>query len=1096
MAEATVTVPDEIVQVIGGPPTEEQWRAISMPLEPSVIIAGAGSGKTSVMAARVVYLALARVGLIEGVDPEQGVFPGNVLCLTFTNKATDNLRTKIRAAIAPLELREGDEPEILNYHGFAARLIDRHGLLAGIEPGRRLMTPAQRTELCAQVLDEMTFEHAAAEWQPTLIGSILDLADQAADHRVTPEQIIRANEAEIPRFEKHKSSTAKETALSRIELAHAVRRFLDLKRDRGLYDYGDQITHALTIAEHHPDVVADYRARFETVLLDEYQDTNVAQAALMQALFGAGFPVTAVGDPDQNIYAWRGASLYNLVRFAEQFPRADGSPATVLPLATNFRSGRRILVAADEVIGKVPASQRGAEDKRLIAWEDNGEGEVVVSRFADEWDEARWIASQIKKLHGESDGAVPWSEFAVLCRKSRLFGPLQAAFAEAGIPAEFVGLAGLLKLPEIVEVLSYARAVADPMASPSHARILLGPRYRIGPADLSQVAGWAVRRTRDWQRAQLDEDEITRFSLEEALEHLDEIEHVSADARARLIEYREELAELRRQARRPVGEFLAEVIRRIGLLTELDAAPAADAERAAAAKRNLAAFLDEVHAFSPVDGELTLRSFLDYVAVLDEADREEWEPVQPSSEDSVKVLTIHKAKGLEFEHVFVPGVADRLLPDAIVQQNPAEKPKSLNFELRGDHEILPAYAGNLKDFWRSLRDQALIEERRTAYVALTRAKQGLYVTAAHWYGDNTQFPRKRSAFFDELATWGEGSSLAAVTRGPEVDEQNPIHGYRDHLARPWPGPARPDDSDGTFAAGWRHAAADAAAEGGVQSELLDALSSDDRAAYDRAATERRELAGHIREREGAEAQDDGALVPSSFASTGVIEYLRCPKRFYWQRIRPLPRFSGPAARIGTEVHAWIEKRSAGQASLLPEPGEAAARATEELAGEPGKVERLHRAFLESRFAALTPLYAERAFLLRVDDATVNGRIDAIYGTPDGPWEIVDYKTGRAPSDEDALVWLQLDLYALACVEVWGKRPEELTLTYLYLGDGTPVERTRAADDVETTRTRVRDALTGIGDGAFDPMPGPACRYCDFRSFCEPGRAWLAADRDA
>ena len=1095
--------PDEIVRVMGGEPTTEQWDAISMPLEPSVIIAGAGSGKTSVMAARVVYLALTRVGRIEGADAESGVFPGNVLCLTFTNKATENLRARIRDAIEPLELREGDEPEILNYHGFAARLIDRHGLLAGIEPGRQLMSPAQRTELCGQVLDQMTFEHAAAEWQPSLIDAILDLADQAADHRVTPEQIIAACEAQLPSFEQDRSSTAKETALARIELAQAVRRFLDLKQERGLVDFGDQITHALQIVEQHPDVVEDYRARFETVLLDEYQDTNVAQAHLMQALFGQGFPVTAVGDPDQNIYAWRGASLYNLVQFSTQFPRSDGSPARVLPLATNFRSGSRILAAADHVIGPVPADQRGAADKRLVAWEANGEGAVVLSRFTDEWEEARWVVANIGRLHAaaiERDEPIPWSEFAVLCRKSRLFGPLQAAFGEAGIPVEFVGLAGLLKLPEVVEVLTYARAVADPMASPSHARILLGPRYRIGAGDFSVVSIWALRQTRDWQKTQLDEDEISRVSLEEALEHLDEIEGISDEARARLTAYRTELGELRQEARRPVGEFLAELIRRIGLLGELDAALPADRDRAAAAKRNLAALLDEVHAFSPVDGELTLRAFLDYVDVLADADREEWEPVQPSADDSVKVMTIHKAKGLEFEHVFIPGVADRLLPDAIVQQNPAEKPKSLNFELRGDASVLPSYKGNLKAFWKALRDQAEIEERRTAYVALTRAKQGLHISAAHWYGDNTQFPKKPSLFFDELADWGEHTGLAPVERGPEADAANPIFGYRELLAREWPGPARPNDADELFPNGWRHAAVEAVAAASVQASLIDTLDAEARVAFESDAAGRRELAAHIHERESAEAADGSGRTASpmlsTVASTGVIEYLRCPKRFYWQRIRPLPRFSGPAARIGTEVHAWIERRAAGQASLLPDLESSADLSTEELAGEPGKVERLHAAFLESRFAARTPLFAERAFLLRLDGSTVNGRIDAIYGMPDGPWEIVDYKTGRAPDGDDPLTWLQLDLYALACVEVWGKRPEDLTLTYLYLGDGTPVEKTRAVDNLEATRERVRAALAGITEGAFEPEPSAACRYCDFRAFCDPGQAWLAAQPPA
>src|SRR5207247_2857741 len=182
----------EIVQAMGAEPTDEQWTAISMPLEPYVVVAGAGSGKTSVIAARVVYLALVATGRLEAEHP--GVLPGNVLCLTFTNKATENLFLRIRRALSGLDLADGEEPTIANYHGFASQVLERHGLLAGIEPGQRVLTPAQRVELCARVLDEMAFEHVSSEWQPSLIGKILELADQAANHRIEPDRIIEFNE--------------------------------------------------------------------------------------------------------------------------------------------------------------------------------------------------------------------------------------------------------------------------------------------------------------------------------------------------------------------------------------------------------------------------------------------------------------------------------------------------------------------------------------------------------------------------------------------------------------------------------------------------------------------------------------------------------------------------------------------------------------------------------------------------------------------------------------------------------------------------------------------------------------------------------------
>jgi DNA helicase-2/ATP-dependent DNA helicase PcrA len=1079
-------VPEEVVAAMGAEPTDEQWRAISMPLEPFVVVAGAGSGKTSVIAARIVYLALVARGRIDGVDPDAGVLPGNVLCLTFTNKATENLMLRVRRALATLELPEGEEPEVLNYHGFAAEVLDRYGLLVGVEPGQRVLTPAQRTGLCARVLDRMSFQHVKAEWQPSVVSKILELAAQAADHCVELDDLIRFNEERLQELSEYRTDSAYQAAQERIELARAAALFDELKRERRVIDFADQISLALRVVEGFPHVGEEYRRRFATVVLDEYQDTNVAQGRLIAGLFGDGFPVTAVGDPDQNIYAWRGASLFNLLQFPTQFPRAGGEPARKLPLYTNFRSGSRILSAADRIIEPLPAEQRPDPDKQLVAWGPNGDGEVEVVRHADEWEEAGGVAERILALHGRGEA---WSSCAVLCRSSRLFYSLREVFTERDIPVEIIGLAGLLALPEVVEVLAYARAVADPYASVSLARILLGPRYRIGFKDLACVAAWA--KEKNYALRDTEEGEVLPFLFAEALEHLDETEGLSDEARTRLEEFRTELEELREQARRPVGDFLAEVIRRIGLLDELDARP--DQGVATSRRRNLAAFLDEVYAFAPVEGEVTLRAFLDYVDAVEASDKSEWAPVQPSEEDSVKVMTIHQAKGLEFDNVFVPGLAKDLLPNNRIQQNPAERGKSLDFELRGDAAILPRFEGVLSRFRDALRAQELIEERRTCYVALTRARRRLFVSGANWYGE-TQRPKAPSAFFEELADWGEESELARVDRGPEPEEDNPLMGYRERLVRDWPGPAVVPSGTNGVEGGWRAGAMAAVKAGGVvQAGLAEALEEDQRSAFEAAAERNRVAAANLvaRASAGAAARSGGGggWMPPTIAVGGLVDYARCPKRFYWSTIRPLPRFSGPAARIGTEIHRWIERRSSGQTSLI-ELEEQPDLTAEELAGEPGRMERLRQAFLQSPFEGRVPLYAERPFLLHVEGFVVSGRIDAIYGAPDGAWEIVDYKTGRRPAPEDDIARLQLDLYALACTEIWGKLPEDLTLTYFYLSSGEL--DSRPAGDTAATRDRVAGALGLMAAGSFEPTPGDQCRWCDFLSFCEPGRQHVSS----
>jgi DNA helicase II / ATP-dependent DNA helicase PcrA len=433
----------------------------------------------------------------------------------------------------------------------------------------------------------------------------------------------------------------------------------------------------------------------------------------------------------------------------------------------------------------------------------------------------------------------------------------------------------------------------------------------------------------------------------------------------------------------------------------------------------------------------------------------------------------------------------------MVQQNPAERGKSLDFELRGDAAILPVFKGNLKQFWFALRQYEEMEERRTAYVALTRAKHRLMVTGAHWYGEG-QSAKAPSAFLEELFAWAEDNpGWAEVDRGEEPPDDNPLIGYRERFVRDWPGPARREEADQLFPQGWRRAAAEVERDPAILEAMVEPLGEDDKTAFKATREQLVSIAAHLVERErdagsgsgGAGATVPGAALPGTVSVGGVIEYARCPKRFYWASVRPLPRFSGPAARLGTQVHAWIERSSSGQASLL-ELEETPDLTAEELAGEPGKVERLQRAWSASRFGSAPPLFAERPFLLYVGGFVVSGRIDAIFGTGEGPWEVVDYKTGKKPPEEDVLSGLQLDIYALACTDVWHKRAEDLTLTYFYLASGEEVGR--PAGDPDQTRARVARALEGISERRFDPTPSEQCHWCDFLSFCDAGKAHVSS----
>jgi DNA helicase-2/ATP-dependent DNA helicase PcrA len=1074
--------PAEIVAALGDrTPTGQQWEAIAHPLAPRAIVAGAGSGKTAVIAARVVWLVM------EELARRPGAMPSEILCLTFTNKAAEELARRVRRATSLLGLAEGEEVTVSTYHAFGQRILTDYGARIGLEPSGRLLSEAHRWQIVASLLAERTFEHLEVRTLPTVMRNCLALNDQCADHLVTPDEVIESTR-EVPTARKagHRAMIM-ENALQRRELAELVADYRARKREIGAFDYGDLIALANDLVAQRPDVAGDFRERYSVVLLDEYQDTNIAQARLLQALCGEGYSVFAVGDPDQNIYAWRGASLSNLLRFGDDF----GARAASLPLYVNFRSGSRILQVADRVVGEVPEERRAA-GKKLYPHASRGEGRVLAFVETDERAEAQRIATLIRE-HAETNrlanGEPAWSDVAILCRKKRLFGPIADVLREAGVPVEVVDLGGLLKLPEVVEIVAWLRLIEDPGRNIELARILQGPRWRIGYRDLVALARWSARHNRALREGLPGEDESpgdVAFALLESLDHLDQLHELddeeialSDEARERLREFASLLAELRARSSGALPDLVADVVERTGLHRELSASAA---PVSASKLRNVANFVEFVTSFAPVDGEATLATLNAYLDATEETE-DEMEPAQPSEANTVKMLTVHKAKGLEWPVVFVPGLAEHsrwgnasLFPDVSRQANPLTQERTLSFELRGDHDVLPRFDGDLDAFKEALKQRGLEEERRLCYVALTRAQQLLVVSAAHWY-TGTLEPHAPGTFYREIAS----HDACEVLVERDCPDENPLIARRRERAPAWPLPARADDADELFPDGWHAAARRAVEDPGSVDAMVESLDDDERKEFDE------QLALHLERLDVVEARtqsDAEPALPAQFGATALIDYLRCPKFFYWSVVRPLPRRPSSAARIGTEIHRWIEVQSRGQGSLL-DMDELPDLTTDERAGPGTPISRLRESFKASRFANAIPLHTERKFLLVLDGFVVGGRIDAIFGEPGGPWEIVDYKTGRVPDAGDELAGVQLDVYALAANQIWGKTGDDLTLTYFYLDAG--VEVSRPAGDLARAREHVERALRGIAKREFEPEPGDYCRWCDFLEFCEPGR---------
>ncbi|MFJ2785391.1 MULTISPECIES: UvrD-helicase domain-containing protein [unclassified Streptomyces] len=838
-----ITDPEQLKELLGIPFTPEQTACITAPLAPQVVVAGAGSGKTTVMAARVVWL----VGTGQ-VAPEQ------VLGLTFTNKAAGELAERVRTALVRAGVTGPDtfpapspppgptgptgpagpsgppgppaappgldpdavpgEPRISTYHAFAGQLLTDHGLRIGLEPTSRLLADATRYQLAARVLREAPGPYPALTRSfPTLVTDLLALDAELAEHLVPPER-LRTYDSELltaladARLSNAELRKVPDAAAARRELLGLVVRYRAAKRSRDLLDFGDQIARSAELATTRPEVGEILRAEFRVVLLDEYQDTSVAQRLLLSGLFGqgpsggpTGHAVTAVGDPCQAIYGWRGASVANLDDFPEHFPHRDGSPADRYSLSENRRSGGRLLDLANGLAAPLRAMHAGVEALRPAPGAER-DGTVRVALLSTHAEEIDWLADSL--AHLVRTGREP-GEIAVLCRTATDFPAIHAALVARDVPVEVVGLSGLLHLPEIADLVAVCEVLQDPGANASLVRLLTGPRWRIGPRDLALLgrrARFLVHRGGEGPDPEqrlaaavegVDPAEVV--SLADALDTFldsggaaDDGLAFSTEARVRFAHLAAELRSLRGSLADPLMDVLHRVLGTTGLEVELSASPHALAARR---RETLGHFLDVAAGFASLDGEASLLAFLGFLRTSVQYEKG-LDNALPGGENTVKVLTAHKSKGLEWDVVAVPGLVTGQFPSARARESWTSQPQVLPHALRGDAPTLPGIGGwdakALTAFKNEMRDHQHTEELRLGYVTFTRPRS-LLLGSGHWWGPSQKKPRGPSDFLTALyehclAGHGEIEEWADE---PEPDTENPTLADADR-DRAWPLP--------------------------------------------------------------------------------------------------------------------------------------------------------------------------------------------------------------------------------------------------------------------------------------------------------------------
>ncbi|WP_110208650.1 ATP-dependent helicase [Nocardioides daejeonensis] len=1054
--------------------SDQQWAAISAPLEPAVVIAGAGSGKTALMAARVVYLV---------VNGE--VSPDQVLGLTFTTKAASELRGRIRGALevagalaGPRESGDVElmEPTVATYNAYAAALLTDHGLLIGHEPDTRVMADGSRYQLAVRAVQRHRLPIEQLSDHPeTVVNYILALEGAMSEHLVDPQALLDLQEREHRAFTaaltEARAKSEIKAALSalerRDELIGLVGTYRALKAELGLMDFSDQIALAARLADLHPTVGEHERGRFRIVLLDEYQDTSVAQALMLRRLFsgpdaehGRGHAVTAVGDPNQAIYGWRGASVSNILGFGADFPRADGGvEVPVFPLTVNRRSDRRILAVANRLAA--PLLTRFPQVRPLEAPAGVPEGTVRVLVHESHPAELAWLPDQVltahQRLTDERPGEAVWREIGVLVRDNAHAAEVFDALSAREIPVEIVGLAGLLRLPEVAEVVATLTLMHDLTANAALLTLLTGPRWAIGPRDLAllgkrakELAGEPQGRSSTQTLAeQLDTavggaDPTEVRSLCDALEDPGEHPYSSA-ARTRFALLAGELRWLRSHT----GEPLLDLVRRIIDACGIDVELASSTSPAASARRdNLDLFVKAVADFRAVDGDVSLAALLAYLQAEDELGNG-LDVATPTEADSVKLLTVHRSKGLEWDVVFCLGVCEEKFPNTRGRSLWISAPGVLPTPLRGDARDLPALGGHEKEHLVQLREESrqhdALEELRLGYVAFTRARHELVVSSWLWT-EGRKSPLGPSPFqqtiADLLAEWGEAPE--AWLEKPDKEAPNPLQEAA--VPVPWPVTEHTAEALRRLEAAERVRDADADAPDDL--DMVEAaLVAEWDAELDRLLAEARR---------GRRAEVVVPL-PSSLSATSLRRLRDDPEEFARDLARPMPRPPSDSASFGTRFHAWVEAR-VGQQNLL-DPDDLPGQADRGI-DDDADLRRVTEAFERGPFAERQPLATEAPFALVLAGQVVRGRIDAVYAEPEGGYLVVDWKTGRREESD----LLQLALYRLAWAELHQVPLESVRAAFHYVRSG------RTADVTEQLPGRAElETLVVGGSGSSSSL---------------------------
>jgi DNA helicase-2/ATP-dependent DNA helicase PcrA len=1057
-------------------PTPAQLEAITHPGGPLLIIGGAGTGKTATLVERFVWLAT-----------EGALAPEAILALTFDPVAADELRGRIEDRLPA----GSEELAVTTFQSFCAKLLHDEALEAGLDPFTTPVTPADRLAMLLERIDELPLRHHDLRGNPSaLLGSIVGRIDRLKDELVSADDYAAWAATLAEDGDREREFAAIYAAHDRM-LAQA-----------GSLDFGDLVLETFRLLRERPDVrkrLSGRGGRYAHVLVDDFQDTSFAQGLLLRLLAAEQGNVTAAGDDDQSIRRFRGAATKNLHDFRAEWPLAK-----VVRLEESHRAGERILAAAAAVIE--PVEDRVGKVLRPAA--DAPEGDVAFWRCANERAQAQAVAGEVERLLAR--GEVAPEDVCVLVRSVRSEGQAVAvAFEERAVPYHLTGAAAFFQRAEVRDLIAWLRLLVDPGDAGAVVRALARPPVDLRAIDLARVTQIARRRKLDMVAA-----------LSAALES----PQIPPEARERIAHFLElyRAAAAALDSTRP-DLYVHRLVERLGVRRQLlFAATTEVVERLV----NLAKFAELAAAYVRRSPQATAREFARSIAAVADAGLREEEAVAGERPRGVQVMTMHAAKGREFDHVYVLGLMAARMPG----------PRRRALEPIPDALIKEAVPPDTKA-------AHVAQMRRLLHMGMTRARRRLILAYPESTDRSATQPPSPFAEEARAAVGGEWEVREEELFGPAETLQSTFRLLRDELLTTVAqvggrlGELRFDTDLDVSHAIVRYLeliklaallertkatnptgqdVAEALPE--VNLRLLQAATAEQREIFETSALDEYLLDAERDEKLRARAvsaraepslepflpkRGDGLVLSASDIET----YRTCPLKYKFARVFRIPSEPTINQRFGILVHQVLERyhagdTSAGRPSLRGREDETRYRGLPELLNllEAGwrrsgfgdseeerqlrskatqALVRYHDRFREEDGQ---PVWFERSFQFRMGPHLLRGRVDRVDRLPDGGYELIDYKTGRPKSAAQLREDVQLSLYAVGARESWQLDAAQQAYYYVLDDEKVPVER--SDEDRDWITETVLEVAEGISEQNFEPTPSwSACSMCDYRIAC-------------